>query len=353
LGYNGDLAPGVIQVAWRKEVKASIIVIGFNGKRFLADCLYSLFDQDMPREDYEVLYVDNNSTDGSVEYVEKEFPSVIVIKFIENRGFYNAFNEVAVNIAQGMYLVALPQDTILHRQWLSELVRVAESEKDVMVCLANTVQITSPDHDIKEREKEIKWKHLMRTTKLGFVVPERQPFSKEPVLMLAASGTSGLLKRDLLTVTDYFFDPLLGHFIGDVELGLRVNVLGYKVALVPTSILYHIEEGKNWLDKRLLLRSLEGARDNILAYYKNMYSLEFILFLPFLLIGTPLKAYALRTTLWRRTLFFIAALPLSPFAFLLAVLSFSRIAQERREVVSKRNTGQFWLLRIIITSGRQ
>ena len=334
-------------------MKTSIIVIGYNGKRFLADCLGSLLDQDMPQEDYEVLYVDNNSADGSVEYVQMGFPFIKIIEFKENRGFYSAFNEVAVNVAQGKYLVALPQDTILHKKWLSELVRVADSENDVKVCLANTVQITSPDHDIKEREKEIRWQHLMRTTKLGFVVPERQPFSKEPVLMLAASGTSGLIKRDLLTVTDYFFDPLLGHFIGDVELGLRVNVLGYKVALVPTSILYHIEEGKNWLDKRLLLRSLEGARDNILAYYKNMYSLEFILFLPFLLLGTPLKAYALRTTLARRTLFFMAAFPLSPLAFLLAILSFPRFAHIRKEVLGKRNTDQFWLLRTVLTGGRR
>jgi GT2 family glycosyltransferase len=334
-------------------VKVSIIVIGFNGKRFLADCLRSLLDQDMPSEDYEVLYVDNNSTDGSVESVQSGFPSIKIIEFKENRGFYNAFNEVAVNIAQGKYLVALPQDTILHKKWLSELVRVAGIEDDVKVCLANTVQITSPDHDIKEREKWINWQHLMRTTKLGFVVPERQPFSKETVLMLAASGTSGLIKRDLLTVTDYFFDPLLGHYIGDVELGLRVNVLGYKVALVPTSILYHIEEIKNWLDRRLLLRSLEGARDNILAYYKNMYSLEFILFLPFLLLGTPMKAYALRTTLARRTLFFLAALLLTPLAFLLAVLSFSRFETSRKEVLSKRKTDRFWLLRTILTSARQ
>jgi hypothetical protein len=340
-------------VAWRKEVKASVIVIGFNGKRFLADCLSSLLDQDMPREDYEVLYVDNNSADGSVEYVQKGFPSIKIIEFKENRGFFNAFNEVAVNIAQGKYLVALPQDTILHKKWLSELVQVAEIEDDVKVCLANTVQPTSPDHEIKEREKWIKWLHLMRTTKLGFVVPKRQPFSRETVLMLTASGTSGLIKRDLLTVTDYFFDPLMGHFIGDVELGLRVNVLGYKVALVPTSILYHIEEGKTWLDRRLLLRSLEGARDNILAYYKNMYGLEFILILPFLLLGTPLKAYALRTTLARRALFFIAALPLSPLAFLLAVLSFSRIAISRKEVLSKRKTDRFWLLRTVLTGGRQ
>jgi GT2 family glycosyltransferase len=334
-------------------VKASIIVIGFNGKRLLADCLRSLLDQDMPSEDYEVLYVDNNSTDGSVEFVQKVFPSIKIIEFKENRGFYYAFNEVAVNIAQGKYLVALPQDTILHKKWLSELVRVAEIEDDVKVCLANTVNPNSPDHELKEREDWIKWLHLMKTTKLGFVVPGRQPFSKEIVLMLAAVGTSGLIKRDLLTVTEYFFDPLLGHYSGDVELGLRVNVLGYKVALVPTSILYHIEEGKNWLDRRFLLRSLEGARDNILAYYKNMYSLEFILFLPFLLLGTPMKAYALRTTLARRTLFFMAALLLTPLAFLLAVLSFFRFARSRKEVLSKRKTDRFWLLRTILTSARK
>ena len=85
---------------WSKDVKASVIVIGHNGKRFLTDCLASLLDQDMPRDDYEVLYVDNDSSDGSVEYVQKGFPSIKIIELKENRGFYNAFNEVAVNLSE-------------------------------------------------------------------------------------------------------------------------------------------------------------------------------------------------------------------------------------------------------------
>ena len=248
--------------------------------------------------------------------------------------------------------MALPQDTIVHKKWLSELVRVAEIEDDVKVCITNTVNPKSPDHEKKERENWIKWLHLMRTTKLGFVTQERQPFSKEPVLMLAAVGTSGLIKRDLLTATNNFFEPLLGHYSGDVELGLRVNVLGYKVALVPTSIVYHIEESVNWLDRRLLVRAFEGARDSILAYYKNMFNLEFILFLPFLLLGTPLRAYALRTTFMRRTLLFIGAMFLTPIAFLTAIISFPKFAIIRRDVLLKRKTDQFWLLRTILTSGR-
>jgi GT2 family glycosyltransferase len=334
-------------------MKASIIVVGFNGKHFLKDCLNSLMDQDLPQEEYEVIYVDNNSVDGSAEYVRKEFSSVKIIEFNENLGFYNAFNKVAINFCQGKFLLALPQDTILHKKWLSELVRVAEIEDEVLVCLANTVQPSSPDHRMMERETWTKWLHVMKTTKLGFVTPEKWPFSEEIILMLAASGTSALIKRDLLNVTDMYFDPLIGHFIGDVELGLRVNVMGYKVALVPTAILYHIEDGKNWFNKHLLLRTIEGARDNFLAYYKNMYNLEFILFLPFLLLGTPLKAFALRTTFFRRILFFIAALPISPLVLLLAFISHSKLAQTRKEVLSRRRTDRFWLLRTVLTNERK
>jgi GT2 family glycosyltransferase len=334
-------------------VIASVIVVGFNGKRYLRDCLNSVLDQDMPAERYEVIYVDNNSKDGSPEYVEDTFPAVRVIRFNRNHGYYGAFNRASETVAQGKYLIALPQDTIVHKRWLSELVRVAEEESDTWICLVNSVNPGAPDFEEKERLGWVKWVYLMATTKLGQVAPTRWPFSEEIVPVLAYSGVSALMKREIRDLTGYFFDPSVSHFLGDVELGLRVNALGYKVVLVPTAIVYHIEDSKKWLNIRLLFRALEGARDNFVVYYRNMFGLEFILLLPLLFLGIPLKAFGLRTGWLQRCVLFLIAVPLCPVAFTLALLSFPRHAPKRREILAKRQSSRFWLLEAVLGAERK
>jgi GT2 family glycosyltransferase len=333
--------------AAQPEPIISVIIVGYNGKPYLKACLESVLDQDLPQAQYQVLYVDNNSSDGSADYVREAYPGVEVIALESNLGYYEAFNR-ASRQAEGKYLIALPQDTIAHRKWLSELARVASAEPDVLICLVNTVNPTAPDFRVRDREGWTDWVYLMSTTRLGQTTPQRWPFSEQIVPVLAYSGVSALIKREALSLTGYFFDSSISHFLGDVELGLRVNVLGYRAVLVPTAIVYHVEDNKQWLNGRLLLRALCGARDNFVVYYINMYTLEYILFLPLLLLGVPLKAFAQRKGLALRTLLFAIALPLSPVAFLLAVLAFPRHAAKRREVLAKRRTGRFWLLGAVL-----
>jgi GT2 family glycosyltransferase len=331
---------------------ASVIVVCLNGRAYLDNCLNAVLDQELPPEKYEVLLVDNNSSDGSADYVEQKFPRVRVVRYDHNYGYYEAFNRTAASLAQGKYLIPLPQDTIVHRKWLSELTRVAESDDQALICLVNSINPTTSDFPEKEREAWPEYVYLMGTTRLGQTHPKKWPFSPDIVPVLTYSGVSALLKRDILTKTGYFFDSGLSHFIGDADLGLRVSVLGYTVVLVPTAVVYHVEDNKSWLDIRLLLRALLGARDYIVAYYRNMYGLEFLLFLPFLLLGVPLKAFALRSSLWQRILLFLVALPMSPLALLMAAFLFPRYVWRRREVLSKRRTGKFWLLRTIWTGDR-
>ena len=203
---------------------ASVIVVGFNGEPYLKNCLSSVLDQDTPREKYEVIYADNNSADGSARFVKEAYPSVTVIEFERNYGYYEAFNRIGTSVAQGKYLIALPQDTIVHKKWLSELVRVADSESEVMICLANSINPTAPDFENNERVGWVKWVYLMGTAKLGQTTPKRWPFSEEIIPVLAYSGVSALIKRETASFADYLFDPSLSHFLGDVELGIRVDM---------------------------------------------------------------------------------------------------------------------------------
>ena len=96
----------------------SVIIVNWNGKHFLEECLSSLRQQTF--RDFEVILVDNASEDGSVDYVRQFFPEVQVIAERENLGFA-AGNWAGYKEARGEVIVLLNNDTAAHPSWLSEI----------------------------------------------------------------------------------------------------------------------------------------------------------------------------------------------------------------------------------------
>lgn len=332
------------------QIKVSVVVIGYNGQSYLSGCLASLADQQCSYQ-FEVIYVDNASTDDSVQYVESNFPDVTVVPLEENLGYYSAFNFAAKSVSRGEYLLPLPQDTILHKRCLEELIDVADSDPEIKICLVNTVNPGSPDYEAKEKEAWIENVYLMSTSRFGVTLPRQWKFFSHTLPILAYSGVSALIKRNSFPEPLGFFDTKLSHFLGDVEIGIRANVIGGKAVLVPTAIVYHIEDNKSWADPDLLARSLWGARDTYLAYFKNMFLVEYLAFIPILLIGIPTKVFALRSiNLFTRIALFLVSLFGSPFAFFLSLFRLHLFMTDRSRILSLRRNGYFWLLRTILSN---
>lgn len=329
-------------------IRASVIVLGYNARHYLDAAIRSLLDQDMPADQYEVLYVDNCSADGSADHVAEHFPEVRVIRLRENLGFYGAF-DVAANTAAGVYLVAVPQDIVAHRRWLPELLRVADQDERVLVAVTNTIAPGSPDYDPANRDASVSECTWVRLSKLGYVRLERGPFTPAARQTLACAGCSALLRRELVERSGCLFENRVGHYGGDFELGLRASVVGGKVMQVPTAIIYHVgEETKTPMDWRLLLRYAGGSRDQVLVFYKNMTTAEFILFLPFMFLGLSLKATELRESPLARSALFCCAFALSPFVLLAALVRLPSLRDVRREMMTRRRVDGFWLLRGIL-----
>lgn len=112
--------------------KVSIIVLNWNGEELIEGCLSSIVENtDSP--DYEIIVVDNGSTDGSLDIIEKKFPQVRLIKNKENMGFSYGNNQ-AFEMSDGDYVFLLNNDSrILEKNWLTELLKIAESDRRVAV----------------------------------------------------------------------------------------------------------------------------------------------------------------------------------------------------------------------------
>lgn len=100
----------------------SVLIVNFNGAKHLPACLTALENQTFPRDQFEVILVDNASADGSVELVRRQFPWVNLLPLTTNTGFAEG-NNVAARHARGGTLVLLNNDTIADPFWLEELLR--------------------------------------------------------------------------------------------------------------------------------------------------------------------------------------------------------------------------------------
>jgi GT2 family glycosyltransferase len=327
------------------KIILSIIIVGYNGTPYLANCIDSLFDQTLSREAYEIIYIDNNSTDNSVAFVQDHFPDVVVVACEKNLGYYGGFNHVAKTIAHGEYLLALPQDTILHRECLQSLVQVANNDPQMMIGLANTINPFSSEYEAKDLQgwpQHVYWFSMNRFGQTNMVVHK---FFQESRPILAYSGISALIRSDVQHYLGGYFDDTLSHLVGDTELGIRANVLGYSCKIIPTAVIFHIEDNKKFTNRVFLWRSFVAARDSIVIYWKLMYSFEFLLFTPFLLFGQATKVFTLRFPFWQRLILFIPALLLSPVTFIFALTRMTEFSQSRKDILDRRTTGYFYLLR--------
>lgn len=109
----------------------SIIIVAWNVRKLLHDCLKSVYDQ-TEGVDFEVIYVDNASEDGSVDMVTKEFPNIKVIKNAENRGFIKANNQ-GIEVAQGRYVLLLNSDTVVLDNAIAKTVKFADKHPEAAV----------------------------------------------------------------------------------------------------------------------------------------------------------------------------------------------------------------------------
>ena len=104
--------------------QVSIIIPNYNGQKYLEDCIDSLQQLDFPRENYEIIVVDNASSDNSCDLICSRYPDVILIEAEKNLGFASGCN-LGIKNSSGEYIVLLNNDTVVDSNWLKELVAVA------------------------------------------------------------------------------------------------------------------------------------------------------------------------------------------------------------------------------------
>jgi len=126
-------------------IDLSIIIVNYNGEKLLRDCLYSVY-KNTKKLSFEVIMVDNHSTDNSVQLVTREFPEVKIVRSKENLGFSRGNNK-GLEIYQGRYALLLNTDTVVKDRALDKMVEFMDHNIKAGACGPKLLNIDgTPQH---------------------------------------------------------------------------------------------------------------------------------------------------------------------------------------------------------------
>lgn len=248
-------------------MKLSIIIVNFNTKDLLRDCIQSII-RSIPlnhplSSNYEVIVIDNASTDNSVSMVKKEFPQVKLIKNKRNLGFSKANNQ-GIKKTRGEYILLLNSDTEIINNALKEIIDFAESKKDLGIA---GPKLLNPD---------------------GRPQPSTAPFYTLPVTFLSlfggdkflrcspsktakvawVSGACFLIKK---SVTDKIglLDENFFMYVEEMEYCYRAKKAGFQVYFYPQAEVIHHVRGSSKAGKQ---KAIWGIYQGLIYFYQKHFA---------------------------------------------------------------------------------
>ena len=255
-------------------VKATVVIPNWNGQHWLKGCFEALKDQDY--HDFEVILVDDASTDGSVKVRAGPLPEVKVIRRSKQGGFAKTVNE-GIRAASGEYVVLLNTDTLPSPSWLGELVRTMDRMPPGVGSLASSMRQMDDPGRFDSAGDILTW--YGQALKRGNNRPVSECDCSGEIL--AACAGAALYRREFLDATGGFDEEFVSY-LEDVDLGLRGRLSGYGCTFVPTAVILHKGHGSA-LPNRAYIRLV--TRNRLMLFGKNIPLRLLVCYLPQLLIG--------------------------------------------------------------------
>jgi GT2 family glycosyltransferase len=265
---------------------ARVIIVNWNGQRFLDDCLTALEKQSY--QNHDVTLVDNGSTDGSVDFVRDHFARVHILSLNENEGFAKANNRaIREALAEGSeYIALLNNDTKADEQWLEHLVRVMESGKDIGICASKMLRMETP-HILDSTGHIFKWGRIFER---GHGEVDAGQYDDRLDIIGACAGAC-LYRREMLEEIG-LFDERYGSYYEDAELSWRACKRGWRAMFVPESTVLHHRGGTTRSDPRIeremklryAINVVETVKKHATPGQKLLVSLTCLMLVPFRIV---------------------------------------------------------------------
>lgn len=260
-------------------MEVSVVIPNFNGIAFLDSVLGSLEGQ--TERNFEVIFVDNGSTDGSCSFVAANYPWVHLIELSENFGFCRAVNE-GIRAAKAPYVLLLNNDTEVAENFVEEMLAAIKRHENAFSCAARMVQYHDRDRidDAGNYYCALGWSFARGKGK------DVHRYEKEEKIFAACGGAAIYRKKILDKIG--LFDEEHFAYLEDTDIGYRARIQGYENWYAPGAIVYHVGSGTSG-SRYNQFKTRYSSRNNVYLIYKNMPLFQILLNLPFLIAGFGIK----------------------------------------------------------------
>lgn len=264
------------------NIKTSVIIVSWNTRHLLADCLYSVVENPPPKT-YEIWVVDNGSTDGTQAMLAADFPQVRLIQNRENVGFARANNQ-AIEQSAGEYILLLNPDTVVHPGALAALVKFlhhtpsAGAVGPLILNPDGTLQMSAYPAPTLFREG---WR-LLHLDALKPVGEYRQSAwgRTEPRPVDNLLGACILLRRAALAQVG-IFDEQYFIYSEEIDLCFRLRRAGWQLFWLPTASIVHLGgQSTHQVAETMFLHLYRGK----ILYFKKHYGALAGFFYKFILL---------------------------------------------------------------------
>lgn len=239
----------------------SVVIVNWNGKKFLSECLDGLRHQTYQK--FTIILVDNGSNDGSVDFVNRSYPEVKTIALPKNIGF-SAANNIALKTVQTEYVALLNNDAVPHQQWLQSLTQALETNPEAGFAASKMLFYDNPETIDRAGDTYTR----AGTGLLRGRGKSASNYNKRECIFGACAGAA--LYRTLMLKDIGLFDENFFLLYEDVDISFRAQLKGYKCLYVPEAVVYHKASSSIVYDSPISVyyshRNLEWV------YIKNMPS---------------------------------------------------------------------------------
>ncbi len=243
--------------------RTAIIILNWNGVALTKACLKSLEQQ--TQQDFDVIVVDNGSTDGSVDWLESQ-DKLTLIRNPHNLGFARAINQGFEKAIKNHYeyVISLNNDTELDKNWFKKLVAFMDGHSGTGFAQGATKQL----HNKKLFDSSGIY------LEAGFIPNQRALGNTDPCLDVPVVGPNAAgaiyrcsMLKDVRQPNNDFFDGRFFAYVEDVDFNLRCTLRGYVFSFVPDAVAYHVGSATgNKISKK---KMYWGARNMMWLIYKN------------------------------------------------------------------------------------
>ncbi|HRS83570.1 MAG TPA: glycosyltransferase family 2 protein [Smithellaceae bacterium] len=222
-------------------MEISFIIVNWNTKDLLRGCLDSIA-KTVGSLAYEIIVVDNASSDGSADMLTREYPSIRLIANLENRGF-GAANNQAFAVMKGKYALLINTDAVLIEGAVDKLWRFAEANPRAAIVCGQLLNA-----DGSRQNSVAAFPTLLtlclNTSLLEYLFPGRYPSKRydhrEPLEIESAVGACMMIRKQALDEVS-FFDERYFFFFEETDLAFAMKRAGWKVYQVPDAYIYHFQ----------------------------------------------------------------------------------------------------------------